>query len=248
MASCCHRSTPRTALSRPSTSLIKGNGQPYGVLEIDNNEQHDYDEHDVDFLTGFANVLAEAVATSERTAVLQATIDQMKVWSRETLLDQKKVLAEELQHRVRNNLQLVYGMLTRQLGVTTDAAGQRGIKAIARRVSILAQVYDHLHGTEMTRTTDFASYVQSLCLNLADIHGTSDGGVTLSCDSEPLMLDLDVMTALGLVVAELVTNSYDHAFPDGKGATTCVGVPRPRGCRHRNLDCQRQRQGLQRPC
>jgi GAF domain-containing protein len=87
--------------------VIKGDDRPYGVLEIDNNEQHDYDEHDVDFLTGFANVLAEAVATSERTAVLQVTIDQMKV-----LLDHKKVLAEELQHRVRNNLQLVYGMLS----------------------------------------------------------------------------------------------------------------------------------------
>jgi GAF domain-containing protein len=48
--------------------LIKGNGQPYGVLEIDNDEQHDYDQHDIDFLTSFANVLAEAVATSARTA------------------------------------------------------------------------------------------------------------------------------------------------------------------------------------
>ena len=44
--------------------VIKGDDQPYGVLEIDNDEQHDYDQHDIDFLTGFANVLAEAVATS----------------------------------------------------------------------------------------------------------------------------------------------------------------------------------------
>jgi two-component sensor histidine kinase len=195
--------------------LIKGNGKPYGVLEIDNNKQQDYDEHDVNFLTGFANVLAEAVATSERTAVLNVTIDEMK-----TLMGHKQVLAEELQHRVRNNLQLVYAMLTRQLSVTTDAAGQKGIKAIARRVLTLAQVYDHLQGSEMTQTADFASYVKSLCLNLADIQGASDGGVTLTCDSEPITLDLDVMTALGLVVAELVTNSYDHAFPGGKGAAT----------------------------
>jgi GAF domain-containing protein len=76
--------------------IIKGESQPYGVLEIDNNEQHDYDQHDVDFLTGFANVLAEAVATSERTAILQTTIDQMKalVEEKDRLLDQKKVLAE----------------------------------------------------------------------------------------------------------------------------------------------------------
>jgi two-component sensor histidine kinase len=200
---------------------VKGEDKPYGVLEIDNDKQHDYDEHDINFLTGFANVLAEAVATSARTALLQATIETMKVLAgaQERLLEQKMVLAEELQHRVRNNLQLIYGMLSKQLGDTTDEGGRRGIKAIARRVSTLAQVYNHLLGTEMTRTTDFGSYVKSLCLDLAEIQAASDGAVTLTCDSEALILDLDVVTALGLVVAELVTNSYDHAFLGGRGTT-----------------------------
>jgi two-component sensor histidine kinase len=195
---------------------------PYGVLEIDNDRQHHYDQHDIDFLTGFANVLAEAVATSARTAILQNSIAQMKilVQDKDRLLDQKKVLAEELQHRVRNNLQLVYGMLSKQLGDTTDKVGQRGIRAIARRVSTLAQVYDHLLGAEMTRTIDFGNYVKSLCLNLAEIQGAPDGPIKLTCDSEPLILDLDVVTALGIVVAEVVTNSYDHAFPGGKGSIT----------------------------
>jgi two-component sensor histidine kinase len=140
------------------------------------------------------------------------------VEDKDRLLDQKKVLAEELQHRVRNNLQLVYGMLSKQLDDTADKAGQRGIKAIARRVSTLAQVYDHLLGAEMTRTTDFGGYVKSLCLNLAEIQGAPEGTVTLTCDSEPLPLDLDVVTALGIVVAEVVTNSYEHAFSGGRGS------------------------------
>ena len=201
--------------------LIKGDIQPYGVLEIDSDVQHDYDQHDIDFLTGFANVLAEAVATSARTSVLQATIAQMKalVDDKDRLLDQKKLMAEELQHRVRNNLQLVYGMLSKQIDDTEGQDGQQGVKAIARRVATLAQVYNHLLGSEMTRTTDFGSYVKSLCLNLAEMRGTASTAVTLTCDSDSVVLDLDVVTALGLVVAELVTNSFDHAFPDGPGAT-----------------------------
>jgi two-component sensor histidine kinase len=212
--------------------VIKGNDdQPYGVLEIDNNEQHDYDQHDIDFLTGFANVLAEAVATSARTGILQSTIERMKVLveEKDRLLEQKKVLAEELQHRVRNNLQLVYGMLSKQLDETPDRAGQRGIKAISRRVSTLAQVYDHLLGTEMTRTTDFGGYVKSLCANLAEIQAAADGGVTLTCNSDAITLDLDVVTALGIVVAEVVTNSYDHAFADGKRGSIIVSVHCPDG-------------------
>jgi two-component sensor histidine kinase len=209
--------------------IIKGSDdQPYGVLEIDNNQQHDYDQHDIDFLTGFANVLAEAVATSARTGVLQRTIERMKILveEKDRLLEQKKVLAEELQHRVRNNLQLVYGMLSKQLDDTPDQAGQRGIKAISRRVSTLAQVYDHLLGSEMTRTTDFGGYVKSLCLNLAEIQAAPDGSVTLTCDSDAIILDLDVVTALGIVVAEVVSNSYDHAFPGGGKGSIIVSVHR----------------------
>ena len=199
--------------------LIKGALRPFGVLEIDSDKQQDYDGQEVIFLTSFANVLAEAVATSDRTRVLRTAIAQMKllVEDKDRLLEQKKVLGEELQHRVRNNLQLIYGMLTRQLDDTSDKAGQRGIKAIARRVSTLARVYDHLLGAEMTRTTDFGAYVKSLCANLGEIQA-SFAKVTLTCDSDVVILDLDVVTALGIIVAELVTNSYDHAFPDGAGA------------------------------
>ncbi len=200
--------------------VIKGDGKPYGVLEIDSNIQHNYDQHDINFLTGFANVLAEAVATSTRMATLQANVEQMQILveEKDRLLDQKMVLAIELQHRVRNNLQLISGMLSKQLGDTPNAIGQRGLKAIARRVTTLAQVYDHLLGSELKRTTDFGGYVKSLCLSLAEVQ--ADSAVTLTCDSETVILDLDVVTALGIVLTELITNSYEHAFSGGAGAIT----------------------------
>ena len=70
----------------------------------------------------------------------------------------------------------------------------------------------------MTLTTNFGNYVKSLCRHLTEIQEAPKGTVTLTCESEPLFLDLDVVTALGIVVAEVVTNSYDHAFPSGKGS------------------------------
>jgi len=92
--------------------IIKGNDdQPYGILEIDNDRQHDYDQHDINFLTAFANVLAEAVSTASRGAALQVTVDQMKalVEEKDRLLDDKN--AADLQLRQAQKMEAV-GQLT----------------------------------------------------------------------------------------------------------------------------------------
>jgi signal transduction histidine kinase/FixJ family two-component response regulator len=92
--------------------IIKGNDvQPYGILEIDNDHQHDYDQYDINFLTGFANVLAEAVSTASRGAALQVTVDQMKalVEEKDRLLYEKNVA--DLQLRQAQKMEAV-GQLT----------------------------------------------------------------------------------------------------------------------------------------
>jgi signal transduction histidine kinase len=92
--------------------IIKGTDeQPYGILEIDNNRQHDYDQHDINFLTGFANVLAEAVSTASRGAALQVTVDTMKalVEEKDRLLQEKN--AADLQLRQSQKMEAV-GQLT----------------------------------------------------------------------------------------------------------------------------------------
>jgi signal transduction histidine kinase len=85
--------------------IIKGSDeQPFGVLEVDTDKQHDYDEHDIKFLTGFANILAEAVATSNRVIALQFAIEE-----KERLLHAKN--AADLQLRQAQKMEAV-GQLT----------------------------------------------------------------------------------------------------------------------------------------
>jgi len=198
--------------------LIKGAGGPFGVLEADCATQHTFDEHDINFLTGFANIVAEAVGTSERTATLQATLQSMQtlVAEKEVLLEEKSMLAAELQHRVRNNLQLVYGMLLRQIEIS-DNSGKEGIRAIARRVMSLATIYDHLLFHGLVQTIDFGAYLESLCASLRDFQEKGEFEVVLVCKTEPMALELDLVTSLGIIVAEVTSNAYLHAFPKGPG-------------------------------
>jgi two-component sensor histidine kinase len=189
-------------------------GSPFGVLEIDSAEMHEYDVHDINFLTGFANVLAEAVATSNRNLLLRETVVAMQalVVEKDRVLEERNLLAQELQHRVRNNLQLVNGMLNEQLRQTTDELGQKGLRAIVRRVMTLAQVYDQLLGIGMSGQLDFAAYTKLLCAKLPELQPIPAFPISLVCHVEALSLDLASVTVLGLVVAELVSNGYEHAF------------------------------------
>lgn len=188
-------------------------GAPYGVLEIDSPRQHQYDVHDINFLTGFANVLAEAVATATRVKALRDA------------LDAKNLLAEELQHRVRNNLQMITGMLDNYARGTVSGVARDGIDLIVRRVTTLAQVYDSLLSVGLSGTVDFAGYLRALCVNLPALQAQHSHPVHIVCQAEPVMLGVDEASALGMAVAELVTNSYDHAFPD-RGGTITVTLAR----------------------
>jgi two-component sensor histidine kinase len=207
--------------------LIKGAEGAWGVLEVDSTCARVFDSHDVVFLTGFANVVAEAAATATRNSVLRTANSEMAdliidkdrlLREREVFLEEKEVSAEELQHRVRNNLQLVLGMLNQQIDLGADAETE-GLRGIARRVMSLAKVYDHLLGNGLTRTIDVDRYLRSLCDSLQEFQADREFPVTLSFkgDPNPLPLDLDTVTALGIVVAETVSNAYLHAFPERTG-------------------------------
>lgn len=197
-------------LSTVDVLVAAKSGRPFGVLEVDSPSVDAFSQHDIDFLTGFANILAEAVATSERAEALRQTIVHM-----EQLVEDKETLSQELQHRVRNSLHLVYGLLTSEVSAEHDERSIGAFRAIAARVMGLAHVFDHLLGVGMSRVIDFGEYVAALCRNLPDLH--QDAHVVLKCEAEPLRLQLDKATALGVIIAELVSNAYLHAFPSGVG-------------------------------
>jgi two-component sensor histidine kinase/DNA-binding response OmpR family regulator len=206
---------------------------PYGVLAIGSTAQRSYDHHDIEFMSSIANITASAVDTMKRDAALRVAADRLQDViddqgrineSRNLVLDEKirlagekMLLVEEVQHRVRNNLQLVYAMLGKQLESTTDPAAISGLSAISRRVMTLVQLYDHVMGTGLSRTIDFDTYLTALCAKHESLESAQHSKIKLTCRTEPVTLDLDSATTLGLVVSQLIANSYGRAFPEDTG-------------------------------
>ncbi len=97
-----------------------------------------------------------------------------------------------------------------------------GIRAITRRVISLANIYDHLLGHGLVQSIDFGAYLESLCRSLQDFQEKGEFEITLICDAEPMALELDLVTALGIIVTEITSNSYLHAFPAGPGTIRVI--------------------------
>jgi two-component sensor histidine kinase len=207
--------TEHGILSTVDVLVTAKTGPPFGVLEVDSQTSNAFDEHDIDFLTGFANVLAEAVVTIARAEDLRRIITRM-----EELIEEKETLSQELKHRVRNSLHLVYGLLTAEMAGEHNEASLIAFRSIALRVMGLAQVFDHLLGVGMNKVINFGDYVSALCKNLPELY--REENIKLICNAEAIQVGLDTATALGIIVTELVNNAYLHAFPEGNGEISVV--------------------------
>jgi two-component sensor histidine kinase/CheY-like chemotaxis protein len=224
-----------------AVNVVDRDGKPWGMLEIGSPDRTTYDEGDIGFMTAFAAVLAEAVSPSKLNSVLREKAERVNaliadriqmISARERsaatanlVLKEKLSVIQEMQHRVRNNLQLVYGMLGRQLRAASGPGEREGISAIARSVITLARVYDHLVGTGLGERIDFGAYLSSLCASFAEMEDPQKPKIVLICRAAEVILDLDTVTALGLIVAELISNSYSHAFPGGTGTISVTLLP-----------------------
>lgn len=130
-------------------------------------------------------------------------------------LAQRDLLLREVYHRVKNNLQMVDGLLVMQSRQTSNPESRQAIQGLRDRVYALGLVHHQLMGSQDLKTFDIAPFLEELSTNL--VQGGASQDVALSIKAIPLDVGLDFAIPLGLLVTELVTNSLKHAFSDGPG-------------------------------
>ena len=93
-----------------------------------------------------------------------------------------------------------------------------GFEAISRRIIALSRVYDHLLGTGLQQNVDVSEYSRHSVRDLTTVESAKHPDIKITYDMQRTLVNLDMMSALGLVVTELLANCFEHAFPDDKGS------------------------------
>lgn len=127
-------------------------------------------------------------------------------------LKEKEVLLKEVNHRVKNNLQIIMSLLSLQSGRLHDQRDLEMFKEAQNRVKTMAMIHEMLYKSKDLSRINAAEYTRSLTASLFKSYNTA-GTVGLTMEIEEVSLDIDSIVPLGLIVNELVTNALKYAFP-----------------------------------
>jgi two-component sensor histidine kinase len=179
--------------------ILQGDGAPYGVLEVDSRSEGEFTENDFAFLQGAANILGMAIERQRHERGLKAA------------LERQKVLVKEINHRVKNSLQLVAGLLNLQ--AADDPAVGRLLRQASSRIMAIGRAHDRLYRGAQIDKIELGDYLSAICRDLEEV--TTNCSVSFEA-SKTLFLTTDRAIGVALVVTELVVNAARHAYPEGK--------------------------------
>lgn len=164
----------------------------------------------------------EDARVMQRIAIFTATALQMAqvVEEARAEVSEQKVLFQELDHRVKNTLQMTSSLLRLQLGSVADPAARAAIETASQRVLALGQVHQIGAGAA---TAELGEVIEGVC---AELLGSADTPYRFDLDVEKVSVPAHKAAVLALIVNELLTNALKHGFRERASGSVTVGLRR----------------------
>ena len=173
---------------------------------------------------------ASQLDVSDRVSAQQRTLDEKEHFEREVAkrtrelteaLAAKTMLVHEVDHRVKNNLQMIAGLLSMQIREITDLPIRESLNAMLSRVDALGTVHRRLYQSNNVTRFDVAEFARDLATDLVRGSGRD---IRLNFDLEAVEIPVAKAPPVALMMNELVTNALKHAFPNDRPGRLSVGV------------------------
>ena len=139
--------------------------------------------------------------------------------TRETLsrmIDERKKIEEirkkEIHHRIKNNLQVISSLLDLESDKFEEEEVTEAFKESQNRVISMALVHEELYRSQDMESIDFSDYLMKLVNELSYSYSVNKECIKVKMNVDTTFLDMDTAIPLGMIVNELVSNSFKHAF------------------------------------
>nr|WP_240348463.1 histidine kinase dimerization/phosphoacceptor domain -containing protein [Longitalea arenae] len=143
---------------------------------------------------------------------------------KDKLLQEKEWLMKEINHRVKNNLQVVMSLLNTQSAYLKDEAALNAIQESQHRVHAISLIHRKLYQSDRQLTTiDMAAYIKEVTDYLADSLDPQNR-IRFGLFIEPIQLDVAQAVPTGLIINEAVTNAVKYAFSGGRTAQININM------------------------
>ena len=186
-------------IRRAMNVILQGDGLPFGVLEVDSQAEGEFGEHDIAFLQGAANILGMAIEQQQYQRRLQAA------------LDRHQILLKEVNHRVKNSLQVVSSMLHLQANAANDPALSERLREASTRILAVGRAYNRLAYNADYENVDLVAYLREVVQDLESAVAPCKVQLDTPNDIE---FPADRAILVALIVNELILNAGRHAYPD----------------------------------
>jgi PAS domain S-box-containing protein len=131
-------------------------------------------------------------------------------------LREKEILLKEIHHRVKNNLFVVANLLEFQSDYFDDPKLMQALEDSKNRVYSMALIHEKLYQSTNLSRIDFGEYLEQLIYHLLESYSGIDERVEFETEIEPVSLNIETAHPCGLIVNELISNVFKHAFPNGR--------------------------------
>ena len=200
---------------------IAVDGVVWGVLEVDSDTPRHFGQDDAGFLLTLGNVLG--LALQSRMSLQRNTQEAAKTAA---ALAAQKVMLSELEHRFKNDFQLIQSLLAIQIRKSGNEALRGDFRHVMDRVATIGMGHDLLSASGAEGIVDLSNYLRALCGSLNQRREQ----VRIETDLDRVRMPHERAVPLGLVVNELVTNALKHAYPgDATGVVRVTFNATPSG-------------------